>query len=164
MEQKEIEIYSDGACLGNPGRGGWSAILKYGDKRKEISGGFRLTTNNRMELYAIIQALKAINKNKKYNIIIYSDSNLIISAFTKGWIDKWIINNWKRNKKDKVLNEDLWKELLNELTKHNVKFIWIKGHAGNPENELCDRLAKAAASGNNFEIDKAYEESSKIND
>lgn len=161
MEQKVIQIYSDGACLGNPGRGGWSAVLKYGQKRKEISGGFRLTTNNRMELYAVIQALKAIKSEKKFKIKIYSDSNLIISAFTKGWIDKWILNGWKRNKKDKVLNEDLWKELVDEVRKHNVEFVWIEGHTGIPENELCDKLAKSAAGGNNLEIDWVYEQSIK---
>lgn len=138
---KQVEIYTDGACSGNPGPGGWGAILRYGSHEKELSGGDASTTNNRMELSAVIQALSLLKE--PCNVKIFSDSKYIIDAITQGWAKKWKDNGWMRNKKDKALNPDLWEELLNLLEKHQVEFEWVKGHAGHPENERCDRMAVA---------------------
>jgi len=153
----EVIVYTDGACLGNPGPGGWAAVLIWGGKRKELSGGFRLTTNNRMEILAAIEALKAINSSKKFKIKLHSDSRLLINAVTQNWLTKWQAKGWMRNHKDKVLNPDLWKQLLEVLPKHDVEFIWVEGHAGIPENERCDVLSKAAAQQSNLPTDKGYE-------
>jgi len=158
MSNSEITIYSDGACLGNPGPGGYGAVLLWGSKRKELSEGFRMTTNNRMEILAVIKALQAISTKKRYNIRIFSDSRLVVDAFNKGWLTKWSENNWKRNKKDKVLNPDLWKLLLEETSKHNVSFQWVEAHAGIPENERCDELGKEAAMSSELGIDEGYED------
>ncbi len=136
---KTVDIYSDGACSGNPGPGGWGAILRYGKYEREMSGGERQTTNNRMELLAIISALNALNEPCK--VFIHSDSKYVIDAVVQGWAKKWKANGWMRNKKDKALNADLWKQLLDLLDKHQVEFEWIKGHSGHPENERCDQLA-----------------------
>lgn len=136
---KTVDIYSDGACSGNPGPGGWGAILRYGKYEREMSGGEKQTTNNRMELLAIISALKALNEPCK--VLIHSDSKYVIDAVVQGWAKKWKANGWMRNKKDKALNVDLWEELLKLLDKHKVEFEWIKGHSGHPENERCDQLA-----------------------
>ena len=157
MSKDKIIVYSDGACLGNPGPGGYGVVLLWGQKRKELSGGFRLTTNNRMEILAVIKALQAINSNKRYKIDVFTDSRLVTNAFNQGWLVKWEQNGWKRNKKDKVLNVDLWKQLLNEVKKHNVTFHWVKGHADIPENERCDILAKTAAQADNLPADEGYE-------
>lgn len=138
---KKVEIFTDGACSGNPGPGGWAAILRYGAHEKEISGGEANTTNNRMELSAVIQALNLLKE--PCQVKIYSDSKYIIDAVTQGWAKKWKANNWKRNKKDEALNPDLWEQLLQLLEKHHVEFEWVKGHAGHPENERCDSLAVA---------------------
>jgi ribonuclease HI len=163
MSKNEITIYSDGACLGNPGPGGYGVVLLWGPKRKELSGGFRLTTNNRMEILAVIKALQAISTKKRYNIKIYTDSRLVTNAFNEAWLTKWRQNDWKRNKKDKVLNVDLWKQLLNEVEKHDVEFHWVKGHADIPENERCDELARTAAQGTNLPIDTGYENKNNDN-
>ena len=136
---KTVDIYSDGACSGNPGPGGWGAILRYGKYEREMSGGERQTTNNRMELLAIISALQALNEPCK--VFIHSDSKYVIDAVVQGWAKKWKANGWMRNKKDKALNVDLWKQLLELLDKHQVEFEWIKGHSGPPENERCDQMA-----------------------
>lgn len=136
---KTVDIYSDGACSGNPGPGGWGAILRYGKYERQMSGGEKQTTNNRMELLAIISALKALNEPCK--VFIHSDSKYVIDAVVLGWAKKWKANGWMRNKKDKALNVDLWKQLLELLDKHEVEFEWIKGHSGHPENEKCDQLA-----------------------
>lgn len=136
---KTVDIYSDGACSGNPGPGGWGAILRYGKYEREMSGGERQTTNNRMELLAIISALQALNEPCK--VFIHSDSKYVIDAVVQGWAKKWKANGWMRNKKDKALNVDLWKQLLELLDKHQVEFEWIKGHSGHPENERCDQMA-----------------------
>ena len=136
---KTVDIYSDGACSGNPGPGGWGAILRYGKYEREMSGGEKQTTNNRMELLAIISALKALNVPCR--VLIHSDSKYVIDAVVQGWAKKWKANGWMRNKKDKALNVDLWEELLKLLDKHKVEFEWIKGHSGHPENERCDQLA-----------------------
>lgn len=136
---KTVDIYSDGACSGNPGTGGWGAILRYGKYEREMSGGEKQTTNNRMELLAIISALKALNEPCK--VFIHSDSKYVIDAVVQGWARKWKANGWMRNKKDKALNVDLWEQLLALLDKHQVEFEWVKGHSGHPENERCDQLA-----------------------
>lgn len=136
---KTVEIFTDGACSGNPGPGGWGAILRFGKITKELSGGEAQTTNNRMELSAVIAALSALKEPCK--VILTSDSKYIIDAVTLGWAKKWQANGWMRNRKDKALNPDLWEELLRLLSIHTVEFVWVKGHAGHPENERCDALA-----------------------
>ncbi|MDY3989341.1 MAG: ribonuclease HI [Massilioclostridium sp.] len=138
---KKVDIYTDGACSGNPGPGGWGAILRFGPHEKELSGGEPNTTNNRMELTAVIQALSALKESCE--ITIHSDSKYIIDAIQQGWAKKWRANGWMRNKKDKALNPDLWGKLLDLLEQHQVTFHWVKGHAGHPENERCDQLAVA---------------------
>ena len=136
---KNVEIFTDGACQGNPGPGGWAAILKYGKHQKEISGGEILTTNNRMEISAVIKALELLKE--PCNLTICSDSQYVCNAIDKGWAKKWQKNNWKRNKNQPALNPDLWQKLLELLEVHSVKIVWVKGHSGHPENERCDRLA-----------------------
>lgn len=140
---KNIEIFTDGACLGNPGPGGWGVILRYNGKEKTLSGGEAETTNNRMEILAVIKALEALKE--KCNIELYTDSQYVCNAINKGWAQKWKGNNWKRNKNEPALNSDLWEVLLNLLEKQNVKFNWVKGHAGHEENERCDTLARTEA-------------------
>jgi ribonuclease HI len=145
---RRVEIYTDGACSGNPGPGGYGVILKSGRHIKEISAGYKNTTNNRMELKAVIKGLSALNK--KCNVKIFSDSKYIVDAIQNGWARRWQKNNWYRNKRDKALNPDLWQELLDLIEKHKVEFIWVRGHSGHPENERCDKLAVKAASGKNL--------------
>ena len=163
MSKDKITIYSDGACLGNPGPGGYGVVLLWGQKRKELSGGYRLTTNNRMEILAVIKALQAISTKKRYKIKVFTDSRLVTNAFNQGWLTKWKQKGWKRNKKDKVLNVDLWKQLLDEVEKHDVEFNWVKGHADIPENERCDVLARQAAQGGNLQIDTGYDKQNNDN-
>ncbi len=153
----EVIIYTDGACLGNPGPGGWAAVLLWGSHRKELSAGYRLTTNNRMEVLAAIEALRAIKSNKRYKIRLHSDSRLLINAFNQGWLEKWKNNAWMRNRKEPVINPDLWKLLLAETDKHDVKFVWVEAHAGIPENERCDFLSKQAAQSSILLVDDYYE-------
>ncbi len=141
MANKKVTIYTDGACSGNPGKGGWGAILIYGDVVKELSGGEDNTTNNRMELKAVIEALKALKS--PCEVEIYSDSAYVVNAFTQKWIDNWIKNNWKTADKKSVKNVDLWQELLVLIKTHNVTFKKVKGHSDNELNERCDKLAKA---------------------
>ncbi len=136
---KHVDIFTDGACSGNPGPGGWGAILRYGEHEKEICGGDKETTNNRMELTAVIEALKLLKE--PCEITIYTDSTYVCKAFLDGWIWNWIKKGWKKSDNSPVLNAELWKELLKELQKHEYKFIWVKGHDGHPENERCDALA-----------------------
>ena len=138
---KKVTIYTDGACSGNPGPGGWGTILKYGEKIKEISGGEEKTTNNRMELTAVITGLSCLKEPCSVEIV--TDSKYIVDAVTKGWAEKWKANGWMRTKKDKALNPDLWEKLLKLLSVHEVQFVWVKGHAGHPENERCDAMAVA---------------------
>lgn len=140
---KNIEIFTDGACLGNPGPGGWGVILRYNGSEKTLSGGEAETTNNRMEILAVIKALKALKE--KCNIELYTDSQYVCNAINKGWAQKWKSNNWKRNKNEPALNSDLWEILLDLLKDQNVKFNWVKGHAGHEENERCDVLARTEA-------------------
>ena len=138
---KEIQIFTDGACSGNPGAGGYGVILRYKDNTKELSGGEAHTTNNRMELTAVITGLSALKE--PCTVKLYSDSKYIIDAVTKGWAKKWQSNNWIKSDKKPALNSDLWEKLLSLLEVHKVEFIWVKGHAGHPENERCDQLAVA---------------------
>lgn len=140
---KRVEIFTDGACKGNPGPGGWGAVLRYGKAEKEISGGEKNTTNNRMEISAVLEALKCLKE--PCDVTLYSDSQYVCNAINKGWAKKWRANNWMRNKTDPALNSDLWEELLNLCEQHKMTIIWVKGHAGHPENERCDKLAVAAA-------------------
>ena len=140
---KKVKIYTDGACLGNPGIGGYGAILKYNGHKKEISGGYENTTNNRMEITAVIEALKLLKE--PCDITIYSDSQYVCNAITKGWAKSWETKGWMRNKKEPALNADLWKKLLELIENHKVELVWVKGHAGHPENERCDALAVEAA-------------------
>lgn len=134
-----VFIYTDGACSGNPGPGGWCAILRYGKIKKEISGGSANTTNNKMELTAVIEGLKALNR--KCDVTIISDSKYVCDAVTKGWVYNWKMKGWKKSDGKPALNSEMWEELLLLLARHNVEFNWIKGHAGHPENERCDKKA-----------------------
>ncbi len=136
---KEVAIFTDGACSGNPGKGGWGAILRYGTNEKELYGGDANTTNNRMELTAVIQALTALKE--PCVVTLTSDSKYVIDAITKGWVYSWQKNGWRKADKKPALNVDLWEQLLPLLEKHRVAFVWVKGHDGHPENERCDRLA-----------------------
>ena len=140
---KTVELFTDGACSGNPGPGGWGAILRYNGVEKELSGGEANTTNNRMELSAVIFGLKALKE--PCAVMLYSDSQYVCNALKLGWAKKWRANGWMRNKKEPALNPELWAELLDLCEKHEVTVNWVKGHAGHPENERCDRLAVAAA-------------------
>ena len=140
--KKEVIIYTDGACSGNPGAGGYGAVLLYGDKRKELSQGYRMTTNNRMEVLAVIKALEILKG--QCSVTLYSDSKYVVDAIEKGWVKKWKANGWKRNQKEMASNIDLWERLLELLEKHHVVFHWVKGHADNIENERCDFLARKA--------------------
>lgn len=136
---KKVEIFTDGACSGNPGPGGYGVVMRYKGIEKELSGGNPRTTNNRMELSAVIAGLSALKEPCEVTII--SDSKYIIEAVQKGWAKKWKANNWIKSDKKKALNPDLWDKLLSLLEKHKVEFVWVKGHAGHPENERCDKLA-----------------------
>ena len=138
---KKIEIFTDGACSGNPGVGGWGAILRFGEHTKELSGGEKDTTNNRMELTAVISALKALKE--PCEVVVTTDSKYISDAIILGWAENWRKNGWKKADKKPALNVDLWEELLELLSVHKVTFNWVKGHAGHPENERCDALAVA---------------------
>ena len=140
-EINEVTIYTDGACSGNPGPGGWAAILMAGGAKKELSGGEKDTTNNRMELMAVIEGLNALKRPCKVDI--YSDSAYVVKAFEQNWIDKWIRNGWKNSAKAEVANSDLWKRLLELTSTHNVTFHKVKGHADNEFNNRCDELAVA---------------------
>lgn len=136
---KTVYIYTDGACSGNPGVGGWGAILKYGEACKELSGAEKLTTNNKMELTAVIMALKALKF--PCEVILTTDSKYVADGINKGWASSWKRNGWKKADKKPALNIDLWDELLSLLEVHKVSIVWVKGHAGHPENERCDELA-----------------------
>ena len=139
---KEVVIYTDGACSGNPGPGGWGAILMYGEHRKELSGGEKLTTNNRMELTASIEALQALKEPCK--VKLYSDSAYLVNGFRQGWIANWQRNGWRNSRNEPVENQDLWKKLLELMERHSVEFIKVKGHSDNEWNNRCDELAREA--------------------
>jgi ribonuclease HI len=155
---KKVTIYTDGACTGNPGRGGYGAVLIYNGNRKEISGGYQLTTNNRMEMMAAIAALKSLKE--KCAVTLHSDSKYLVDAINLGWAKKWQAKGWKRNSKELAKNPDLWQEMLDLCQQHEIDFVWVKGHAGILENERCDVLAVAATKQLNLPEDKGY---SKLN-
>lgn len=146
-----VELYTDGSARGNPGRGGYGVVLRYGDKEKELSQGYRLTTNNRMELLAVIVGLETLTR-EGLDVIVYSDSKYVVEAVEQRWVFGW----QKKGFKDKK-NPDLWRRFLQIYAKHNVKFKWIRGHNAHPENERCDVLATTAADGGNLLIDAGYE-------
>ena len=151
----KIQIHTDGACSGNPGPGGFGAVLQFGEHRNELSGGFRKTTNNRMELLAVIEGLRALKE--PCEVAVFTDSKYIVDAVNKGWARRWQANGWRRNPREKALNPDLWAQLLALLDTHAVTLRWVKGHAGNPGNERADALAVAASQSHNLAIDEAYE-------
>ncbi len=148
----QLLIYTDGAARGNPGPGGYGIVLIWGDKQKEISAGYRLTTNNRMELMAVIVALESLNK-QGIPVTIYTDSKYIVDSVQKGWLDNWIRTQFKGGKK----NKDLWLRYHAIALQFHVRFVWVKGHADNKYNNRCDELATQAADGNNLLIDEVYE-------
>ncbi len=136
---KHVDIFTDGACSGNPGPGGWGSILRYGAVEKEISGGSAQTTNNRMELTAVIEALRLLKE--PCGVTLYTDSQYVVNGVTKGWAKSWRSNGWRKANKKPALNPELWEDLLDLLETHEVEFVWLRGHAGHPENERCDRMA-----------------------
>ena len=140
---KKVDLYTDGACRGNPGRGGFGAILVYGQHEREISGGEALTTNNRMELRAAIEGLRALKE--PCEVTLYSDSKYLVDAFTLGWVEDWERQNYRRGRSSEVKNPDLWEELVALCRTHTVRYVWVKGHNGHEYNERCDRLATAYA-------------------
>ncbi|MCO5259830.1 MAG: ribonuclease HI [Crocinitomicaceae bacterium] len=148
---KQIEIFTDGAAKGNPGNGGYGAILRFGGKEKELSQGFRKTTNNRMELLAVVVALESLKTNQ-YPVVVYSDSKYVVDAVTQNWVLGWVKKNFKGKK-----NKDLWLRYLAVAKNFQIQFVWVKGHNNHPENERCDRLAVAAAESNQLLIDEEYE-------
>ena len=154
----KVKIYTDGAARGNPdGPGGYGTILEYVDSKgelhiKELSKGYEKTTNNRMELMAVIAGLEALNRSCE--VEVYSDSQYVVNAFNQHWVDGWIKKGWKRGKNEPVKNVDLWKRLLEAKQKHSVTFHWVKGHDGHPQNERCDELATTAADGTNLIVDE----------
>ena len=139
---KEVELYTDGACRGNPGPGGWGSVLVYGRYEKELSGGERETTNNRMELTAAIEGLSALKEPCR--VTLYSDSKYLVDAFLQDWVEGWRAKGWRRGREE-LKNPDLWEKLYNLTRTHDVTFVWVKGHAGHNYNERCDRLATAFA-------------------
>lgn len=155
QQRPPIFLFTDGASSGNPGPGGYGVVLKCAGREMEMSGGFSLTTNNRMELLAVIKGLEALKEPCK--VLLYSDSKYVVDAIEKGWVAKWKKNGWMRNSKERASNVDLWERLLPLLEKHQVSFIWVKGHADNPENERCDALARAAIQCGTLQNDEMYE-------
>ena len=156
-ERKNVTIYTDGGCINNPGPGGYGVVLLYGDRRRELSGGFRLTTNNRMEIMAAIVALSALKESCQ--VTLHSDSQYLVNAIEQGWAARWRETGWMRNRKEKALNPDLWERLLKLLGRHRVKFVWVRGHMGNQENERCDELAQSMARSPDLPPDLEYEKS-----
>ena len=154
---KRVTIYTDGACTGNPGPGGYGVVLLYGDHRKELSGGFQRTTNNRMELMAAIVGLRTIKEQCR--VSLYSDSKYVVDAMSEGWARRWQANGWKRTRREKALNPDLWEKLLSLCARHDVEFRWVRGHSGDPENERCDELAVQAARMATLPVDEGYDPS-----
>ncbi len=140
---KKVNIYTDGACKGNPGAGGWAAILEYEGKEKELCGGEKSTTNNRMELTAAIEGLRALKS--PCEVTLYSDSQYLVNAINKGWLISWQAKGWRKADRSPVLNDDLWKTLVDLLDTHSVEFIWVRGHDGHAYNERCDALASGKA-------------------
>ena len=154
-ELRHVTIHTDGSCIGNPGPGGYAAILDYQGQEGVLSGGFRRTTNNRMEILAVITGLEALKE--RCSVTVYSDSQYVVDAIEKGWARKWQASGWMRNKRERAVNPDLWERLLKALDKHDVELKWVRGHAGNAGNERADKLALAAANGKNLLRDEGYE-------
>ena len=153
---KEVTLYTDGACSGNPGPGGYGVVLLFGGHRKELWGGYRRTTNNRMELLAVIKGLEALKE--RCRVTLYSDSKYVLDALTKGWAHRWQANGWRRNRKGELaVNPDLWSRLLDLCDGHEMRYQWVKGHAGDPENERCDDLSNQALARPNLRVDEQYE-------
>jgi len=152
---KHVTLYTDGGCINNPGPGGYGVVLLYNSHRKELSGGYRLTTNNRMEILAAISGLAVLKEPCR--VTLCSDSQYLVNAIEQGWARRWQANGWMRNKKEKAVNPDLWEQLLQLCEIHTVKFEWLRGHAGHAENERCDELATAAARGSDLGVDEGYE-------
>lgn len=154
---KHVNLYTDGACLGNPGPGGYGVILEYNGSEKELSAGFRLTTNNRMELLAAIVGLETLKE--RCEVDLYSDSQYVVFGIEKGWARAWRAKGWRKRDGQPALNADLWQRLLDQIDRHEVRMHWVRGHAGHPENERVDRLAFAAAQQPNLPPDEVYEQS-----
>ncbi|MFY9343109.1 MAG: ribonuclease HI [Planctomycetota bacterium] len=152
----EVTIYSDGACLGNPGPGGYGTVLLFGETRKELSAGFRRTTNNRMELLGAIAGLEALKR--PCTVALWSDSKYVIDAMGKGWLESWQRRGWRTAAKQPVKNQDLWQRMLRACEPHTLSWHWVRGHTGHPENERCDQLAVAAASGGGLADDAGFAE------
>ena len=159
LETGKVVIYTDGGCIGNPGPGGYGVVLLYGDQREELSGSYHLTTNNRMELMACIVGLGALEKESR--VLLYSDSRYVVDGMNKGWARRWKANRWMRSNKTKAENSDLWENLLQLNNQHEVEFRWVRGHAGNPENERCDQLSMEAASRGDNPPDTFFEKFQK---
>lgn len=155
ISRPQVEIYTDGGCEPNPGAGGYGAVLLHPKKRAEVSGGFRLTTNNRMEIYAAIAGIELLKK--PCHVTLYSDSQYVVKAMTEGWVAKWKKKGWWRTNKERPENVDLWQRLDQLCVTHQVQFRWVKGHAGHKENERCDQLAMAALRQPNLPVDEGYE-------
>ena len=153
--KKQVTVFTDGACLGNPGPGGYAAILEHPPHHKEIVGGFRRTTNNRMELTAAIKALEALKQ--PCEVDLFSDSEYLVNSIAKGWAQRWKANRWKRKPGGVVPNWDLWEQLLALTNIHTLRMHWVRGHDGHPENERCDKLATAAAADGPTAVDSGYE-------
>jgi len=154
---QQVRIYTDGACLGNPGPGGYGVVLLYGDRRRELSAGFRRTTNNRMELRAAIEGVLALTR--VCPVILFSDSTYVVKAMRDEWAVGWRARGWKKADRQPVANRDLWEWLLTISEPLSIEWRWVRGHAGDKENERCDQLANAAARGKDLQIDVGYEES-----
>ena len=152
---RNLLAYSDGGAIGNPGPGGYGVVLRYGEKVKELSAGFRLTTNNRMELLGAIVALEALKE--PCIVRLHTDSQYVVNGIEKGWAKKWRANGWMRNPKERALNADLWERLLTAAARHKATFVWVKGHAGVADNERCDELVRAASAGAGHGVDEVYE-------
>ncbi len=153
---KKVDIYTDGACSGNPGAGGYGVVMLYKGNRKELSQGYKVTTNNRMEALAVIKALECLKE--PCQVTLYSDSKYVVDSITKGWVYNWKKRGWVKSDKKKALNVDLWERLLELLEKHDVEFVWVKGHADNVENERCDELARMAIASENLIEDENYKQ------
>ena len=156
---RRVTIHTDGSCLGNPGPGGYAAILEYRGQERELSGGYRRTTNNRMEILAVIAGLEVLTE--RCSVVVCSDSRYVVDAIEKGWARKWKANDWMRNKRDRAINPDLWERLLSALDKHDVELQWVRGHAGNAGNMRADRLAVSAAKGKELPRDEGFENPEK---
>ncbi len=160
MALDPVVIYTDGACLGNPGPGGYGAILTDATREKELSGGFRLTTNNRMELLATIKGLEALKM--PCDVVLWTDSQYVVNGMEKGWAKSWRAKGWIKSDKKPAVNPDLWGRLLDLCEINNVRFQWVRGHNGHVFNERVDRLAFAAAKGNDLQIDEEYEKTARM--